>query len=161
MHRDSSHAVTDRIFISEAMSASEPSGLVDFTHCFVTQHALATDIRSFPMLAPSRNNKNQRPPSRTVAYLLLLLICLWAFVDTIDGPAVNVGIGAGSVVYKMPKVVGGEHGSQPGPLWLGVFPEEPPPVHASFLLFDFKQNLRRWPNVAGDISRSPPFFLAI
>jgi hypothetical protein len=34
-------------------------------------------------------------------------------------------------------------------------------VPASFLLFDFKQNLRRWPNVAGDISRSPPFFLAV
>jgi hypothetical protein len=29
-------------------------------------------------------------------------------------------------------------------------------VPASFLLFDFKQNLRQWPNVAGDISRSPP-----
>ena len=41
------------------------------------------------------------------------------------------------------------------------FEQEPPPVHASFLLFDFKQNLRRWPNVAGDISRSPPFLYAI
>ena len=30
-------------------------------------------------------------------------------------------------------------------------------VPASFLLFDFKQNLRQWPNVSGDISRSPPF----
>jgi hypothetical protein len=30
-------------------------------------------------------------------------------------------------------------------------------VPASFLLFDFKQNLRQWPNVAADISRSPPF----
>ena len=29
-------------------------------------------------------------------------------------------------------------------------------VHPNFLLFDFKQNLRHWPNVAGDISRSPP-----
>jgi hypothetical protein len=113
------------------------------------------------MLAYATNTKNQRPLSRTVAYLLLLLIFLWAFVDTIDGPAVNFRIAAGSVVYKMPKVVDREHGSQPGPLWIGVFPEEPPPVHASFLLFDFKQNLRRWPNVAGDISRSPPFFLAI
>jgi hypothetical protein len=34
-------------------------------------------------------------------------------------------------------------------------------VHAFFLLFDFKQNLRRWPNVAGDISRSPPFLRSI
>jgi hypothetical protein len=30
-------------------------------------------------------------------------------------------------------------------------------VHASCLLFDFKQNLRRWPVLAGDITRSPPF----
>jgi hypothetical protein len=41
-------------------------------------------------------------------------------------------------------------------LWVGIFPEAPQRVHASFLLFDFKQNLRRWPNLAGDISRSPP-----
>ena len=113
------------------------------------------------MLAYATNDKKQRPLSRTVAYLLLLLTFLWAFLGTIDGPAVNFGVDAGSVVYKTPKVLDWEHGVQPGPLWIGVFPEEPPPVHASFLLFDFKQNLRRWPNVAGDISRSPPFFLAI
>jgi hypothetical protein len=113
------------------------------------------------MLAHAKNDKNQRPPSRTVAYLLLLLIFLWAFVDTIDGPAVNFGIAAGSVVCKTPNTLDCEHGVQPGPLWFGVFPEEPPPVHASFLLFDFKQNLRRWPNVAGDISRSPPFLRSL
>ena len=110
------------------------------------------------MLAYATNDKKQRSPSRTIAYLLLLLIFLWAFVGTIDEPSVKFGSNSGYVVYKMPKVVDGEHASQPGPLWIGVFPEEPPPVHASFLLFDFKQNLRRWPNVAGDISRSPPFF---
>ena len=113
------------------------------------------------MLAYPKNDENQRPLSRTVAYLFLSLTFLLAFLGTIDGPAVNFGIGAGSVVYKAPKVLDCEHGVKPGPLWIGVFPEEPPPVHASFLLFDFKQNLRRWPNVAGDISRSPPFFLAI
>jgi len=113
------------------------------------------------MLAHPTNDKNQRPLSRVVTYVFLSVIFLWAFLGTIDGPAVNFGIAACSVVCKTPNVVDGEHGSQPGPLWIGVFPEEPPPVHASFLLFDFKQNLRRWPNVAGDISRSPPFFLAI
>jgi hypothetical protein len=113
------------------------------------------------MLAYATNDKKQSSPSRTVAYLLLLLTFLWAFLGTIDGPAVNFGIAAGSVVCKTPKALDCEHGVKPGPLWIGVFPEEPPQVHASFLLFDFKQNLRRWPNVAGDISRSPPFFLAI
>ena len=132
--------------------------LVDVVRCFVAPHALASEIRSFPMLAYPTNDEKQRSPSRTVAYLLLLLVFLWAFLGIIDGPAVNLGIAPGSVVYKTPKVLDWEHGVQPGPLWFGVFPLEPPPVHASFLLFDFKQNLRRWPNVAGDISRSPPFF---
>jgi hypothetical protein len=113
------------------------------------------------MSAYPTTDKTQRPPSRPVAYLLLLLTFLWAFLGTIDGPAVNFGVAAGSAVCKTPKVLESEHGNQLGPLWIGVIPEEPPPLHASFLLFDFKQNLRRWPNVAGDISRSPPFFLAI
>jgi hypothetical protein len=91
----------------------------------------------------------------------LLLAFLWAFVGTIDGPSVQFGSKSGYDVYKMPKLVDGEHSAQPWPLWSGVFPENLPPVHASFLLFDFKQNLRRWPNVAGDISRLPPFFLAV
>ncbi len=113
------------------------------------------------MLAHQKNEKDQRPPRRTVSYLLLLLTFLWAFIGTIDGPAVNFGIASGSVVFKVPKALDWEHGVQPGPLWFEACPDEPPPVHASFLLFDFKQNLRRWPNVACDISRSPPFYLAI
>ena len=113
------------------------------------------------MLAHATNDKNQCPLSRMATYILLSLIFLWAFVGTIDEPSVQFGSNSGYVVGKMPKLVDGEHSAQSGPLWIGVFPEEPPPVHASFLLFDFKQNLRRWPNVAGDISRSPPFFLAL
>ena len=113
------------------------------------------------MLAYATNDKKQCPPSRTVAYLLLLLTFLWAFVGTIDGPSVQFGSKSGYDVDKLPKLVNGEHKVQPCPLWIGVFLKDPPPVHASFLLFDFKQNLRRWPNVAGDISRSPPFFPAV
>jgi hypothetical protein len=37
----------------------------------------------------------------------------------------------------------------------------PPIIYASFLLFDFKQNLRRWPVLGGDIARSPPFSLGL
>ena len=87
---------------------------------------------------------------------LLSVILLWTFVGTIDGP--SVPFGSGYVVYGMPKAVDGAHETQPIPFWIKVFSDEPRPVHASFLLFDFKQNLRRWPNVAGDISRSPPSF---
>ena len=96
-----------------------------------------------------------------IAYGLLSIIFLWTFLGTIDGPAVNLGIAAGSIVCKTPQVLDSERGVLAGPLSIGVFPQEPPPVHASFLLFDFKQNLRQWPNVSGDISRSPPSFLAI
>jgi hypothetical protein len=113
------------------------------------------------MLAYPANDKKQCPPIRTIAYLLLLLTLFWAFLGTIDGPVASSSIATASVVYKTAKVLDWEHGAQPGPLYTGVFPDEPPPVHGSFLLFDFKQNLRRWPNVAGDISRSPPFFPAV
>ena len=106
-------------------------------------------------------DRNHRRLSRPTAYPLLLLTLLWAFLGTIDGPTVNVGSTAGSVVYKTTKVLDWEHDDQPEPFWFREFEQEPQPVHASFLLFDFKQNLRRWPNVAGDISRSPPFRYAI
>ena len=108
-----------------------------------------------------KNDEDHRPLWRRVAYFLLFLTFVWAFLGSIDGPGVNFGTGAGSLVYKTPKVLDSDRGVQPGPLAIGVFPQEPPRVPPSFLLFDFKQNLRRWPNVAGDISRSPPFFLAI
>ena len=139
---------------------SRPPSLM-LAHCFVTQGALASQITVFQMLAYPTKDKKQRPPSRTAAYLLLLLTFLWAFLGTIDGLAVNFGITAGSVVCRTAKILDWDHGVKPGPLCIGVLLDEPPPVHASFLLVDFKQNLRRWPNVAGDISRSPPFFLAI
>ena len=112
-------------------------------------------------LAYTPNDKKQCPAGRRVSYLLLLLTFLCAFVVTIDGPSVQFGSKSGYDVYKIPKLVDGEQSAQPAPLWIGVYPENPQPVHASFLLFDFKQNLRRWPNVAGDISRSPPFFPAV
>ena len=113
------------------------------------------------MLAYPTNDKNQHPPRRTVGYLLLLLTFLWAFVGTIDGPSVQFESKSSYDVYKLPKLVDREHSVQPWLLWIGAFPENSLPVHASFLLFDFKQNLRRWPNVAGDISRSPPFCSAV
>lgn len=111
------------------------------------------------MAAYSKNNDSQRSLSLTIAHFCLLLAFLWAFLGTIDGPAVNLGIDAGPFVSRAFKLLDRESGVQLAPLWIGVFPREPLPVHASFLVFDFKQNLRRWPNVFGDISRSPPLFL--
>jgi hypothetical protein len=108
------------------------------------------------MLAFTATDKKQRSPNLTVAKFFLSLTLLWAFLATIDGPAMNVGVDAGSVVYNTAKSLDRVHVTQLDSLWIGMFPEAPQRVHASFLLFDFKQNLRRWPNLAGDISRSPP-----
>jgi hypothetical protein len=90
-----------------------------------------------------------------IIYGLFSVIFLWTFIGTIDGPSVTVG--SGYIIYRTLNVLD-RGGEQPTPFWTRIFSEEPRPVHASFLLFDFKQNLRRWPNVAGDISRSPPSF---
>lgn len=105
--------------------------------------------------------KKKRPPRWTAAFLFFLLIFVLAFVGTIDGPSVHFGSTSGYVTYRAPTVMDGDHNAGVGPFWVGVLPEDHPPVHSSFLLFDFKQNLRRWPNVAGDISRSPPFRLPL
>lgn len=91
-----------------------------------------------------------------IIYSLLSIIFLWAFRGTIDGPSRTFDLHSSRLVYRMAEAVDGDHEAPPTPFRIGIFPSEPPPVHASFLLFDFKQNLRRWPNVAGDISRSPP-----
>lgn len=50
---------------------------------------------------------------------------------------------------------------QPAPAFLGVIAPVRPFMPSSFLRFDFKQNLRHWPVLSGDISRSPPFFAAL
>src|SRR4029453_5366193 len=100
-------------------------------------------------------NQTQRSLVRAIAFVIFLP-CLWAFLGTIDGPAISLGHAASSVVYKSVKAPELQHSIQLGASSLGEYPEEPL-IHSSFLLFAFKQNLRRWPNVAGDISRSPPF----
>ena len=75
------------------------------------------------------------------------------------GPVVKLESQARHLVYQAPRVIDPEYAEVPGSLWSQVLHKDPPPIHPSFLLFDFKY-LRRWPNVAGDISRSPPFLPA-
>ena len=96
--------------------------------------------------------------SRRVADLFLLPILLWTFLATVDGPVMNSGIDAGLVVYKSTRLLDRQQVVEFDSLWIGMFPEQPQPVYAIFLLLDLKQNLRRWPNIAADISRSPPFY---
>jgi hypothetical protein len=85
---------------------------------------------------------------------------LWAFVGTIDGPAVRLESNAGHLFYQTPRIPSAEQAKLSTPLRNEIVRKDPSPVHPSFLLFDFKQDLRRWPNVAGDINRSPPFLRA-
>jgi hypothetical protein len=73
----------------------------------------------------------------TVAYGFLLLGLLLGFLVTIDGPLANFGFNTAPIV---------------------ILQNEPAVPPASFFLFDYKQNLRLWPVLAGDISRSPPLF---
>jgi hypothetical protein len=37
------------------------------------------------------------------------------------------------------------------------WPAQTPKIHPSLLRIDFKQNLLVWPNIANDLTRSPPF----
>jgi hypothetical protein len=90
---------------------------------------------------------------------LLFIPLIWAFLVTIDAPAMKLGADAAPVVYKVPRTLDRVNVVQSDSLWTERFAEEPKPVPLAFLLFDFKQNLRRWPNLAGDISRSPPAYL--
>ena len=129
--------------------------------CFVGQRALTNQVRWFQMQAHHKNKQNHPPLRRTFAHGLLLLTLLLAFLGTIDGPAAKFGVDGGSVVSQTAKVLDRKEGVESTPLWIGVLPKEPPPLHPSFLLCDLKQNLRRWPNVASDISRSPPSLFAI
>ena len=112
------------------------------------------------MLSQQKLCQTRHPFSRIIGAIILLLAWLWVFVGTIDGPSVRFETKSGINVLHTAKSVDHSPSAQPWPLWIGRFPEKPAAVHASFLLFDFKQNLRRWPNVAGDISRSPPYALA-
>jgi hypothetical protein len=89
---------------------------------------------------------------------LLFIPLIWAFLVTIDAPTMKLGVDAGSIVYKLPTTLDRVNVAQSESLWTGRFAEEPKLVPLAFLLFDFKQNLRRWPNVASDITRSPPVY---
>ena len=104
-------------------------------HCFPRRHRLARYTRPLSMFGKRKTSSKRR--IWTVAYGLLLLGLLLAFLVTIDGPLTNFGSNAVPVA---------------------ILQNEPAVPPASFFLFDYKQNLRLWPVLAGDISRSPPLF---
>jgi hypothetical protein len=94
----------------------------------------------------------------TVAYGLLLMTFLLAFLVTVDGPVANFGSNGTAIVNsKATGFLDWESGTVREPAAIAILQNEPTVPPASFFLFDYKQNLRLWPVLAGDISRSPPF----
>lgn len=112
-------------------------------HCFLVRHALAIQS-SMIVCAP------------------LLLSLLWVFFSPANGSAANlVSNGSAIICIKSPNPLGPERGGHAEQVLIGTVRQEQPFIPASFLLFDFKQNLRQWPVLSGDISRSPPFFRVV
>ena len=99
---------------------------------------------------------------RGFVWAVALGILLLTFARTVEHSASSLAFDAVSLAAsKSGRIVESDSYEQPGLVFLGVLADVAPFVHASFLRFDFKQNLRRWPVLAGDISRSPPFFAAL
>src|SRR5262245_58772330 len=92
-------------------------------------------------------------PFACAVYLVLLV---WAFLGTIDGPVAKLESKSGHLLNQGSNYAKTGDAIFLAPLWSQYFHQYPPPIHPSFLEFDFKQNLSRWPNISGDISRSPP-----
>ena len=94
---------------------------------------------------------------RTVAHGFLALVFFMTFTVAVDGPAANFGLRRPAIVHsKATGFLSGEYGVAREPLVIRVLQNEPTAPAAFFLLFDHKQNLRLWPVLTGDISRSPP-----
>jgi hypothetical protein len=97
----------------------------------------------------------------TLLHGLLLVVLLLAFLATIDGPVTNFGSNGTAIANSRTHgSLGWEHGIEPAPAVIAIVKKEPSVPPAFFFLFDCKQNLRLWPVVAGDISRSPPLFFS-
>jgi hypothetical protein len=94
-------------------------------------------------------------PVRQIALTVVVSLLVFTFLGAIEKPASGVGWGTPSLASSKVNRLSGDY--QAASVIAGAVQSDPPVVHASFLLFDFKQNLRRWPVVAGDINRSPPF----
>jgi hypothetical protein len=84
---------------------------------------------------------------------------LVGFVVTIDGSVSSFGSkGTAIITTRANGILALENGMEREPAISSMPQNEPTAPPASFLLFDYKQNLRLWPVLAGDISRSPPVF---
>jgi hypothetical protein len=108
-----------------------------------------------------KSHRELRPISM-IGCSLLLLSLLWVFYSPADSSAANfVSNGSAIICSKSPKPLGPERDGRLEQVLIRIVRKERPVIPASFLLFDFKQNLRQWPVLAGDISRSPPLLRAI
>ncbi len=102
--------------------------------------------------------KNQREfrPIGIMLCVALLLSLYFVYLGSGNGFAANFGSNDRTVICNSPKTVGPERGGLAEPILIGNILQRQPVIPARFVAFDFKQNLRQWPVLSGDISRSPP-----
>jgi hypothetical protein len=100
--------------------------------------------------------------ARGIACVVALGVLVMTFARASEASASDPRFDVVSLVGgKSGRIVEAASCNQPALVFLGVMADVQPFVPSSFLLFDFKQNLRHWPVLAGDISRSPPLFAAL
>jgi hypothetical protein len=98
--------------------------------------------------------KNSRAAGATISFIILLAIAALPLQRQYDGLSVSSGI---LIIAKVkPKTVVPQQKDKIEVLSVAEFRDQSPKIDRSLLRIDFKQNLLVWPNVAGDLTRSPP-----
>jgi hypothetical protein len=91
---------------------------------------------------------------RALPFLILFAFLALPLQDQPDGLAISSGIFVAAQVKLKPML------PQPKETVdfasLTHWPEQTPKIDPSLLRIDFKQNLLVWPNIANDLTRSPP-----
>ena len=97
--------------------------------------------------------KNSRVAWATVCSIILLAIVALP-LQRYDDLSVSSGILVISQVK--PKTVPAQQKDRIQVISVAELRDQTPEIDPSLLRVDFKQNLLVWPNVAGDLTRSPP-----
>jgi hypothetical protein len=98
--------------------------------------------------------KNSRAAWATIAFIILLAIAALPLQRQYDGLSVSSGILI--IAPVKPKTVPPQQKDKIEVVSVAEFRDQSPKIDPSLLRIDFKQNLLVWPNVAGDLTRSPP-----
>ena len=115
---------------------------------------LTTSEAMIPLDAMVLAIKNLRAAWATISFIILLAIAVLPLQRQYEGLSVSSGI---LIIAQMkPKIVVPQQKDKIEVLSVAEFRDQSPKIDPSLLRIDFKQNLLVWPNVAGDLTRSPP-----